>query len=77
MSVRAALFDLDGTLVDSERQYGEGMVLPDCISIYRQSILSGARSEAEVLHRVRVTVIHEVAHHFGISDARLEALGWA
>jgi predicted Zn-dependent protease with MMP-like domain len=53
------------------------MVMPDRISIYRRTILESARSEAEVVEQVRVTVIHEVAHHFGISDARLRALGWA
>ena len=36
-----------------------------------------AASEAEVVDQVRVTVIHEVAHHFGIDDARLDELGWA
>ncbi len=67
----------EGIPLTDRGEYGVGMVLPDRISIYRQSILSGARSEAEVVHQVRVTVIHEVAHHFGISDERLEALGWA
>ena len=33
--------------------------------------------EAEVVDQVRITVIHEVAHHFGIDDARLHELGWA
>ena len=33
--------------------------------------------EAEVVQQVRITVIHEVAHHFGIDDARLHELGWA
>jgi len=33
--------------------------------------------EAEVVRQVRITVVHEVAHHFGIDDARLEELGWA
>ena len=35
------------------------------------------RHEAEVVRQVRITVIHEVAHHFGIDDARLHELGWA
>ena len=39
--------------------------------------LSHRRTEAEVVDQVRVTVIHEVAHHFGIDDARLHELGWA
>ncbi len=66
----------EGIPLTKRAQYG-GMVMPDRISIYRRSILAGARTEAEVVHQVRVTVIHEIAHHFGISDARLHALGWA
>ncbi len=34
-------------------------------------------SEAEVIDEVAITVIHEIAHHFGIDDERLEELGWA
>lgn len=74
---RPELFGLyEGVPLTKRDHYGVGMVLPDRISIYRQSILSSARTEAEVVRRVRITVIHEVAHHFGISDERLEALGW-
>ena len=54
-----------------------GMVLPDRITIYRQAILERCRTEAEVVRQVRVTVVHEVAHHFGIGDRRLAELGWA
>jgi predicted Zn-dependent protease with MMP-like domain len=50
--------------------------LPDRIIIYRQAICTICWSESEVAEQVRKTVIHEVAHHFGISDARLEELGW-
>lgn len=51
-------------------------MLPDRITIYRQAICAVCSSESEVTEQVRQTVIHEVAHHFGISDARLEELGW-
>ena len=75
---RPGLFGLyEGIPLTNRGQYGIGMVMPDRISIYRQSILASARSEADVVRQVRVTVVHEVAHHFGISDERLEALGWA
>lgn len=57
--------------------YGEGLVLPDRITIFRQTVCSACRDEAEVREQVRTTVLHEVAHHFGISDDRLEELGWA
>jgi len=51
-------------------------VLPDRIIIYRQAICAICRTEEEVAEQVRRTVIHEVAHHFGIGDERLRELGW-
>jgi predicted Zn-dependent protease with MMP-like domain len=51
-------------------------VLPDRITIYRQAICAICRTEDEVAVEVRRTVIHEVAHHFGIDDDRLDELGW-
>jgi predicted Zn-dependent protease with MMP-like domain len=51
-------------------------VLPDRITIYRRAICVICDTEAEVVEQVRRTVIHEVAHHFGIDDARLTELGW-
>lgn len=51
-------------------------VLPDRITIYRLAICSICRTEQEVADQVRKTVIHEVAHHFGIDDDRLSELGW-
>jgi predicted Zn-dependent protease with MMP-like domain len=51
-------------------------VLPDHIIIYRQAICSICRTEEEVADQVRRTVIHEIAHHFGIDDNRLRELGW-
>ena len=51
-------------------------VLPDRITIYRLAICAICRTEDEVADEVRRTVIHEVAHHFGIDDDRLAELGW-
>ena len=51
-------------------------VLPDRITIYRQAICGICRTEQEVAEQVRRTVIHEIAHHFGIDDHRLSELGW-
>lgn len=56
--------------------YGIGGGTPDRITIYRAPILARCRSEADVVRQVRITVVHEVAHHFGISDGRLTELGW-
>ena len=50
--------------------------MPDRISIYRRTICAICNTEEEVVEQVRRTVIHEVAHHFGISDPRLRELGW-
>jgi predicted Zn-dependent protease with MMP-like domain len=55
--------------------YG-GMVLPDRITVYRLPICERCETEDEVVEQVRVTVLHEVAHHFGIGDRRLRELGW-
>jgi predicted Zn-dependent protease with MMP-like domain len=51
-------------------------VLPDRITIYRRAICAVCRTGAEVVEQVRRTVVHEVGHHFGIDDARLDELGW-
>ena len=52
-------------------------VMPDRITLYREEICSVCSTEAQVVAQVRKTVIHEVAHHFGISDPRLDELGWS
>jgi predicted Zn-dependent protease with MMP-like domain len=49
--------------------------LPDRITIYRQPILDLCSSREEVVEEVTVTVVHEIAHHFGISDERRHELG--
>jgi len=51
-------------------------VLPDRITIFRGPILRRARTYQEAVEEVRVTVVHEVAHHFGIDDDELEDLGY-
>jgi len=50
--------------------------LPDRITIYQQAICAICDTENQVADQVRRTVIHEVGHHFGITDARLHELGW-
>ena len=65
----------EGIPLTSRTTYYAG-VLPDHITIYRQAICAICNTEAEVADQVRRTVIHEVAHHFGIDDDRLAELGW-
>jgi predicted Zn-dependent protease with MMP-like domain len=50
--------------------------LPDRITIFRHPTLAVCDTPDEVVEEVRVTVVHEIAHHFGIDDARLHQLGW-
>jgi len=61
----------------TDRTSGYGMVLPDKISLFQRALESVCPDEETLRHEVRVTVIHELAHHFGISDRRLRELGWA
>jgi predicted Zn-dependent protease with MMP-like domain len=52
-------------------------VMPDRITLYQKTICQVCSNEDDVRAQVRKTVIHEIAHHFGISDPRLDELGWA
>lgn len=71
-----SLFGLyEGTPL-TERGEGWAGALPDRITIFRNPTLSFCTSREEVVEEVRVTVVHEIAHHFGIDDARLHELGW-
>lgn len=60
----------------TERNSAYAMALPDRIYIYMSTILQMCHSHAEAVEQVRITVAHEIAHHFGISDARLHDLGY-
>ncbi|SBT53096.1 Predicted Zn-dependent protease, minimal metalloprotease (MMP)-like domain [Micromonospora narathiwatensis] len=60
----------------TERGWDYSGVLPDRILIYRRPILRICDTEDDVVDEVAVTVVHEIAHHFGIDDERLHALGW-
>jgi predicted Zn-dependent protease with MMP-like domain len=60
----------------TERGVDYAGVLPDRIFLYRGPILAACDTEEDVVEEVAVTVVHEVAHHFGIDDERLHELGW-
>lgn len=60
----------------TQRSSDYGGVLPDRISIYRGPILRLCDTEEQVVEEVLITVVHEIAHHFGIDDERLHELGW-
>ena len=66
----------DGTPL-TERDSGYAGVMPDRVTIFRNPLLRMCQSDAEVVEEVRITVVHEIAHHFGIDDDRLHDLGYA
>ena len=60
----------------TERTSDYGGVLPDRITIYQDAILDICANRDEVVREVAVTVVHEVAHHFGIDEQTLHERGW-
>ena len=64
-----------GIPLTKREAYG-AMAMPDRILIFRHAICAICSSEEQVVEQVRITVVHEVAHHFGISDQRLRELGY-
>lgn len=63
----------EGVPMTARQNYG--FVLPDKITIFQESIEMACDTSEEIVHVVRDTVVHEVAHHFGIDDDALHALG--
>jgi predicted Zn-dependent protease with MMP-like domain len=58
------------------RGMGYSGVLPDRITLFRSTLVGVSRDEEELRAMVAETVVHEIAHFFGISDERLAELGW-
>jgi predicted Zn-dependent protease with MMP-like domain len=61
----------------TERDTTYGVALPDRILIFRRPILAICETHQDVVEEVHITVVHEIAHHFGIDDDRLHELGYA
>jgi predicted Zn-dependent protease with MMP-like domain len=61
----------------TERDSTVTMSLPDRIFVFRGPLLDYCDSEEQLVEEVRITVVHEIAHHFGIDDHRLHELGYA
>jgi len=59
------------------RDGGYFLIAPDKITIFKRPIETTCNSREEIAEQVRITVIHEVAHHFGIGEERLAELGWS
>ncbi|WP_229662956.1 metallopeptidase family protein [Nocardioides phosphati] len=60
----------------TERSLQDGFDLPDRILLFRRNLLEMCDSVEQVAEEVRITVVHEIAHHFGIEEERLHDLGW-
>lgn len=61
----------------TERGWSDMGALPDRVVVFRGPLTRLARDEDELRREVLITVVHEIAHHFGIDDDALHALGWA
>jgi predicted Zn-dependent protease with MMP-like domain len=69
------LFGLYEGVPLTSRSHGYGLVMPDKITIFQEPIESRCRNDAQIVKEVRRVVLHEIAHHFGISDRRLWDMG--
>ena len=67
----------EGVPLTERGEFWAAGTLPDRITIFRRPTLALCDSRDEVVDEVAVTVVHEIAHHFGIDDERLHELGWA
>lgn len=66
----------EGVALTDRGQYGFGE-LPDTITLYREPLLDYCATMAELHDQVHITLVHEIAHFYGIDDAELHRLGWA
>ena len=66
----------EGTPLTERGEWYAAGSLPDRITVFRESILEACSSREEVIDEILVTVVHELAHHFGVDDDRLHELGW-
>jgi predicted Zn-dependent protease with MMP-like domain len=66
----------EGIPLTERDDYGD-LALPDRITLYRLPLCAEADDLDHLREEVLITVVHEVAHHFGIDDDRLHELGWA
>jgi predicted Zn-dependent protease with MMP-like domain len=66
----------DGVALTERGEYGFGE-MPDRIVLYREPLLSISADEDELRDEIHITLVHEIAHYYGIDDDRLHELGWA
>ncbi len=73
---RETLFGLYTGIPLTKRSSSYGMVLPDKITLYQRSIEEGCRTKEEIQMQIRTTLLHEIGHHFGLSEDELEEAGY-
>jgi predicted Zn-dependent protease with MMP-like domain len=66
----------EGVALSERGQYGFGE-LPDRIVLFREPLLAICETEDELRDEIHITLVHEIAHFYGIDDAELHRLGWA
>ena len=78
-SKRTELLGLYEGVPLTERDTHYGLVLPDKITIFQKPIEGICKTDSEIVDQVEKTVRHEIAHHFGMTDAQLDEIeqGWA
>ena len=72
----STLFGLYQGVPLTQRSSHYGMVIPDRITIFRGPLLSAFATREAVAEQVRKTVVHEIAHHFGMNEAQIARLGY-
>ncbi|GAA2012790.1 metallopeptidase family protein [Brevibacterium samyangense] len=60
----------------TERDGSWGFVPPDTIFLFKNNLVAFSEDEDHLREEILVTIVHEIAHHYGIDDARLHELGW-
>lgn len=66
----------EGVALTERDRYGFGE-LPDRIVLFREPLLAICETEEELRDEIHITLVHEIAHYYGIDDAELHRLGWA
>lgn len=66
----------EGVAITERGQYGYGE-LPDRIIVYREPLLAHCEDLETLREEIRVTLVHEIGHFYGLDDAELHRLGWA
>lgn len=65
----------DGFSLAERNVYGYGEQ-PDRIVLYRENLLSHCADHDELVREIRITLVHEIAHFYGITEERIHELGW-